>query len=74
MKTVAIKDFSINIKIIQKSYKILQYNFQLLYMTDKVAPYKKLRGGVRFVASIPKTGSGKILRRHLKTVLLQGKL
>jgi 4-coumarate--CoA ligase len=32
----------------------------------KVANHKKLRGGVRFVDQIPKSVSGKILRRVLK--------
>jgi len=33
------------------------------YVASKVAPHKKLRGGVVFAESIPKTASGKILRR-----------
>lgn len=36
------------------------------WLQKKVAPYKKLRGGVRFVDEIPKSPSGKILRRLLK--------
>jgi acyl-coenzyme A synthetase/AMP-(fatty) acid ligase len=36
------------------------------YVADKVAPHKKLRGGVEFVESIPKSASGKILRRQLR--------
>lgn len=36
------------------------------YVNSKVADYKKLRGGVVFIEDIPKTASGKILRRHLK--------
>jgi 4-coumarate--CoA ligase len=35
------------------------------WMSTKVAPPKKLRGGVRFVKEIPKSASGKILRRVL---------
>ena len=34
--------------------------------TEHTAPYKKLRGGVRFVDTIPKSPSGKILRRVIK--------
>ena len=30
-----------------------------------VASYKKLRGGVKFVDKIPKTASGKILRKDV---------
>ena len=36
------------------------------FISDKVANHKKLRGGVRFVDEIPKSVSGKILRRVLK--------
>lgn len=32
----------------------------------KVAHYKQLKGGVQFVDMIPKSPSGKILRRQLK--------
>ena len=35
-------------------------------ISDKVAYYKRLRGGVQFVQEIPKSASGKILRRKLK--------
>jgi len=36
------------------------------FVASKVAPHKKLRGGVEFVDSIPKSPSGKILRRQLR--------
>ena len=36
------------------------------FVSEKIAPHKKLRGGVEFVDAIPKTASGKILRRVLK--------
>ena len=36
------------------------------WLNAKVAKHKMLRGGVRFVDEIPKTASGKILRRVLK--------
>lgn len=36
------------------------------WMDGKVAYYKKLRGGLRFVDEIPKSAAGKILRRVLK--------
>ena len=35
-------------------------------LAGKVAPYKTLRGGVRFVAEIPKSASGKILHRVMR--------
>ena len=36
-----------------------------VYFVGKVAPHKRLRGGVEFVLEIPKTPTGKILRRIL---------
>lgn len=36
------------------------------WMSEKVAYYKRLRGGVVFIDEIPKSASGKILRRILK--------
>lgn len=36
------------------------------YVTKNVTSYKKLRGGVKFVDVIPKSPSGKILRRQVK--------
>lgn len=36
------------------------------FVAKKVPPQKKLRGGVEFVEHIPKSASGKILRRLLK--------
>ncbi|KAF2429628.1 acetyl-CoA synthetase-like protein [Tothia fuscella] len=41
------------------------------WLAQRVAPYKKLRGGVKFVDSIPKTASGKILRKVLKQSALE---
>ena len=36
------------------------------WLAGRVAAHKRLRGGVRFVDEIPKSPSGKILRRVLK--------
>lgn len=36
------------------------------YVAAHKAPYKRLRGGVEFLDSIPKSPSGKILRRVLR--------
>ena len=38
------------------------------WLPDRVANHKKFRGGVKFVEGIPKSASGKILRRTLKEV------
>jgi len=35
------------------------------WLTERVSPHKKLRGGIRFVEAIPKSNAGKILRRLL---------
>jgi len=33
------------------------------FLEDKIAPHKRMRGGIEFIQAIPKTASGKILRR-----------
>ena len=37
-----------------------------MYISDRVAKYKQLRGGIKFASQIPKSSSGKILRRVIK--------
>ena len=40
---------------------------ELIEWTAKqVAPHKKIRGGIRFVDQVPKSASGKILRRLVR--------
>lgn len=41
------------------------------FIEKKVAEYKRLRGGVQFVESVPKSPTGKILRRELKQLYCQ---
>jgi len=41
------------------------------WLAKKVASHKRLRGGIRFVDEIPKSASGKILRRMLKEKALK---
>ncbi len=36
------------------------------FVDERVAPYKRLRGGVQFLDEIPRTATGKILRRQLR--------
>ncbi len=36
------------------------------YIQQRVAPHKRLRGGVAFVSAIPKLASGKILRKDVR--------
>ena len=38
----------------------------MAWLNSRVAPHKRLRGGVRLVSAIPKTASGKILRRVVR--------
>ncbi|XP_064622501.1 uncharacterized protein LOC135484756 isoform X2 [Lineus longissimus] len=57
-----------------KGFVVLKPNCHLTeedivsYVTGHVANYKRLRGGVTIMDAIPKTASGKILRRVLRTV------
>jgi acyl-CoA synthetase (AMP-forming)/AMP-acid ligase II len=39
------------------------------FLKDKVASFKQLKGGVRFVDAIPRSAAGKILRKDLKNLL-----
>jgi 4-coumarate--CoA ligase len=39
------------------------------WVKEKVAPYKRLDGGIVFTDAIPKSASGKILRRLLRDEL-----
>ena len=36
------------------------------WVKERVSPYKRINGGVKFVEQIPKSASGKILRRLLR--------
>jgi acyl-coenzyme A synthetase/AMP-(fatty) acid ligase len=38
------------------------------YMKERLAGYKQLVGGVKFVDAIPKNASGKILKKDLKEI------
>ncbi|PAV63603.1 hypothetical protein WR25_20856 [Diploscapter pachys] len=38
----------------------------LNFMNEKVAPYKRLKGGIEFLPVLPRTNTGKLLRRQLK--------
>lgn len=40
----------------------------LNHVNPKVAPYKKLNGGVRFIEAIPRNPSGKVMRNELKVL------
>lgn len=57
-----------------RAYIVLKADSQIgvkevqAYMKERLAGYKQLVGGVRFVASIPKNASGKILKKDLKEI------
>jgi 4-coumarate--CoA ligase len=41
-------------------------NELIKYVHDRVAQHKRLRGGIKFIDEVPKSVSGKILRRMLR--------
>jgi len=51
--------------VIQKGATVTKEEI-LQYVDSKVSSYYRLRGGVRFIDQIPKSASGKILRRILR--------
>lgn len=44
------------------------------YIEERVQDKQRLRGGVKFVDSIPMTPSGKVKRRELRRKVLAGKI
>ena len=52
--------------VVRKAYAMLTERDVEIFVDENVAAYKKLRGGVQFIDEIPKSLSGKILRRELK--------
>ncbi|KAK6182798.1 hypothetical protein SNE40_010398 [Patella caerulea] len=54
--------------IVPKSDSKLTSQCVTEFIQERVSHYKRLRGGVQFVDAIPKSPSGKILRRVLKDV------
>ena len=53
--------------------KVVHICIQSVLLAEKVAPYNRLRGGVTFIEKVPRSPSGKILRRQLRDETL-GKL
>ena len=60
---------------VPRAYVVLKENVQrregtereiVKWLAERVAGHKRLRGGMRFVDEVPKSASGKILRRVLK--------
>ena len=53
---------------------ILKVLHSLIYVIGKVAKFKHLKGGVDFVSSVPKSPSGKIMRKNLRAALNKSKI
>lgn len=51
--------------VLKKGSKVNADNIKE-YVASKVASYKRLTGGVVFVEGVPRTSSGKLLRRELR--------
>ena len=54
-----------------KSDENLKAEDIIVWIKERANPYKRLRGGVVFIDAIPKSPSGKILRRELKDLALK---
>ncbi|ELT90966.1 hypothetical protein CAPTEDRAFT_109724, partial [Capitella teleta] len=63
-----------------KAYVVLKPNCEMSvedvksFVAGKMARYKHLKGGVEFVSSVPKSQSGKILRKELRANLIKSKI
>lgn len=59
---------------VPRAYIVIKSDSQLseqdvqAYMKERLAGYKQLVGGIRFVNSIPKNASGKMMRKDLKEI------
>jgi len=51
--------------VVKKSDHVVSEQDIVKWVADHAASYKRLRGGVRFVESIPRNPTGKILRRNM---------
>lgn len=48
----------------------LEFSF-FFFLTDYFVDYKRLRGGVYFIDSLPLTPSGKVMRRKVKEIAIE---
>ncbi|PVU94025.1 hypothetical protein BB561_002865 [Smittium simulii] len=62
---ISLKSNTANFTGAQKNTKALEI---MSWFDEKVAPHKKLRGGIVITDEIPKTLSGKLLRRHIREI------
>lgn len=56
--------------MVVKEGSSLTHEAVLNFVKENAAPYKHLTGGVEFIDAIPKSNSGKILRRELKDAFM----
>ncbi|KAE8744538.1 hypothetical protein FOCC_FOCC008864 [Frankliniella occidentalis] len=54
--------------VLQPGSKV-QENDIISFVEPKVAPYKRLTGGVKFIEAIPRNAGGKVLRNELKKMM-----
>ncbi|XP_040583770.1 uncharacterized protein [Lepeophtheirus salmonis] len=57
--------------VVRKNRSVMEQGI-IDFVTEKVAPHKKLGAGVMFVDTLPKNQTGKILRRELKAQVFKG--
>ncbi len=55
--------------VVKKNDIVVSKEDIIQFVDAKVAPHKRLKGGLVFIDSIPKTNTGKLLRRELKATL-----
>ena len=59
--------------IVRKDRHVLEQPI-IDFVAERVAPHKRLGGGVMFVETLPKNQTGKVLRRELKAQVFKGSL
>ncbi len=53
---------------------VLLSDMLVLFFSEHLSHYKRLRGGIEFVNQIPKSPAGKILRKELAVMARKSKL
>nr|CAH7743721.1 unnamed protein product [Callosobruchus chinensis] len=65
-------DHPLAIIVLEESHKETTPEEIEKYIEERVSDKQRLRGGVKFVQNIPMTPSGKIKRRELRRMVLEG--
>lgn len=58
--------------VLEQSFKDTTPEEIIQYIEEKLPDKQRLRGGVKFVDSIPMTPSGKVKRRELRRMVIEG--